>query len=73
MYPSIPVGHSATLKEKHDAIKTALQDIKYEHHQWVICVDLKMVIFWGVSRVDTQSFLAFYATGTAGIKQITEK
>ena len=45
MYVPIPIGHSTTLKEKYDAIKTVLQHIKYEHHQWVICVDLKMVNF----------------------------
>ena len=40
----MPIGHSTTLKEKY-AIKTVLQHIKYEHHQWVICVNLKMVNF----------------------------
>ena len=45
MYVPIPIGHSTTLKEKYDAIKTVLQHIKYEHHQWVICVDLKMENF----------------------------
>ena len=45
MYVPIPVGHSTTLKEKYDPIKTALQHIKYKHHQWVIYVDLKMVTF----------------------------
>ena len=33
MYAPIPIGHSTTLKEKYDAIKTVLQYIKYEHHQ----------------------------------------
>ena len=45
MYVPIPVRHSTTLKDRYDLIKTALQHIKYEHHQWVICVDLKMVTF----------------------------
>ena len=44
-YAPIPIGHSTSLKEKHDAMKTILQHIKYEHHQWVICVDLKMMNF----------------------------
>ena len=43
MYVAIPVKHSTTLKDRYDPIKTALQHIKYEHHQWVICVNLKMV------------------------------
>ena len=45
MYAPIPIVHSTTLKEKYDAIKTVFQHIKYEHHQWTICVDLKVVNF----------------------------
>ena len=45
MYAPIQIGHSTILKEKHDAIKTVLQHIKYDHHQWLICVNLKMVNF----------------------------
>ena len=43
MYAPVPIGNSTTLKEEHDAIKTVFQDIKYEHHQWAVCVNLKMV------------------------------
>ena len=32
VYGSIPVGHSATLKEKYDVIKSVLQYIKYNNH-----------------------------------------
>ena len=45
IYGSIPIGHSTTLKEKYDAIKNVIQHINYDDHQWVICVDLKMVNF----------------------------
>ena len=45
VYGSILIVHSTTLKEKYDAIKNLLQHIKYKDHQWVICVDLKMVNF----------------------------
>ena len=45
MCAPILVEHSTTLKEKCDTIKTVLQHIKYEHHQWVMSVDLKMVNF----------------------------
>ena len=40
----IPIGHSTTLNEKY-AIKTVLQHLKDEHHQWVICVYVKKVNF----------------------------
>ena len=44
-YSSIPIGHSTTLKEKYEPIKEVLKSIKYEEHNWLICVDLKMVNF----------------------------
>ena len=37
--------HSTTLKEKYDEIKLVLEKISYRQHQWIICVDLKMVGF----------------------------
>ena len=45
MYVPIPIGHSTTLKEKYDTLKTVLQDIKHEHHQWGIYVEVKIVSF----------------------------
>ena len=48
MYPSLgtpALGHSTTLKEKHDEIKFVLEKTSYKQHQWILCVDLKMVGF----------------------------
>ncbi|KAK5649680.1 hypothetical protein RI129_000709 [Pyrocoelia pectoralis] len=44
-YGSIPIGHSTSMKEEYESISLVLKKIKYEEHQWVICVDLKMVNF----------------------------
>ena len=44
-YGSIPIGHSVTLKENYKNIKVVLERLKYCVHQWLICVDLKMVNF----------------------------
>ena len=44
-YGSIPIGHSTTMKEEYETIALVLKKIKYEEHQWAICVDLKMVNF----------------------------
>jgi hypothetical protein len=44
-YGSIPIGHSTTMKEEYKAISLVLEKINYQEHQWVICVDLKMVNF----------------------------
>ena len=42
-HSSIPVAHSVELRENYQAVKLALEKIKYKEHQWPICVDLKMV------------------------------
>lgn len=44
-YGSIPIGHSTTMKEEYGTIALVLRKIKYEEHQWSICVDLKMINF----------------------------
>ena len=44
-YGSIPIGHSVTLKKNYENIKVVLERLKYCVHQWLICVDLKMVNF----------------------------
>ncbi|KAF2357609.1 hypothetical protein FHG87_011636 [Trinorchestia longiramus] len=44
-FASIPLAHSTTLEEKYEAVKYVLDKIQYEQHQWIICVDLKMVNF----------------------------
>ena len=45
LYGSVPLGHLTTLKEKYDKIKFILEKISYKQHQWILCVDLKMVGF----------------------------
>ena len=44
-YGSIPIGHSVTLKENYENIKVVLERLKYCVHQWLICVDLKIMNF----------------------------
>jgi hypothetical protein len=44
-YGSIPIGHSTRIKEEYKAISLVLEQINYQEHQWVVCVDLKMVNF----------------------------
>jgi hypothetical protein len=44
-YGSIPIGHSTRMKEEYKAISLVLEKKNYQEHQWVICVDLKMVNF----------------------------
>ena len=44
-YASIPIGHSATLKEKYEPVKQVLECIKYNQHNWKICIIQKMVNF----------------------------
>lgn len=44
-YGSIPIAHSTTMKEEYDNIALVMEKIKYQDHEWRICVDLKMVNF----------------------------
>ena len=44
-YASVPLAHTTHLKETYENIKTVLRLIKYHSHNWIICVDLKMVCF----------------------------
>ena len=44
-YASIPISHSTTLKEKYEPVKQVVECIKYNQHNWKICVDLKMMNF----------------------------
>ena len=42
-FASISLAHSTTLKKKYEAVKYVLDKIQYEQHQWMICVDFKVV------------------------------
>ena len=41
----VPLAHSNSLKEKYKAVNYVLEKIRYDQHEWYICVDLKMVNF----------------------------
>ena len=42
-FASVPLSHSTTPKEKYEAVKYVLEKIRYDQHEWDICVDLNMV------------------------------
>jgi len=44
-FSPVPHAHSTALKEKYEAVKNVLEKISYNEHQWLICVDLKMLNF----------------------------
>jgi hypothetical protein len=43
--PSIPVAHSAHLKEDYTNVKLLLQRINYNNYKWDVCGDFKMLGF----------------------------
>lgn len=45
VYGAVPIGHSVHLREEYNDIKTIISLLKYHEHNWIICVDLKMVNF----------------------------
>jgi hypothetical protein len=40
---SLPLAHSVTLKETYDSMKTVLDLLQYDIHQWLLCGDLKVI------------------------------
>lgn len=42
---SLPIAHSTKIKEEYPRISLVMEKIKYIEHNWVICVDLKMLNF----------------------------
>lgn len=44
-FASVPLAYSTTLKEKYEVVKYLLEKICYDQHEWLICVDLKMINF----------------------------
>ena len=62
-YGPIPIGHCTTMKEACKAISLVLEKINYQEHQWVNCVDLKMVNFLLGQQSGYTNILAFYAFG----------
>jgi hypothetical protein len=45
-FPSIPVAHSANLKEEYKNVKILLEKIQYNVHKWDVCGDFKMLGFY---------------------------
>ena len=50
-FASVAIGHSEIVKKHYLNVKMVLQKLRYSEHNWVICVDCKMVNFvrtaWG--------------------------
>ena len=45
VYGAVPVGHSVHLREHYDDMRMVMDLLKYHEHNWIVCVDLKMVNF----------------------------
>lgn len=41
--PSVPVAYATSMKETYDNLRKILEKISYDHHQWNVCADLKVV------------------------------
>ena len=42
-FACVPIGHSVILKEHYATVKMVIQKLCYDEHNWIACVDLKMV------------------------------
>lgn len=43
LFGSVPIGHSVSLCEEYGDMKRVIELLEYHTHNWVICVDLKML------------------------------
>ena len=61
--PSIPIAHSAQLKESYDSIEILLNAIHYSDYLWSLCEDLKVIgILMGLRGV-LQNTVVFMFVG----------
>ena len=44
-FACISIGHSVIDKEHYLNVKMVLQKLRYSEHNWVICVDFKIINF----------------------------
>jgi hypothetical protein len=59
-YAAVPIGHSTSMKEQYENIKVVLEKLSYADHNWIICVDLKMVNFLLGQQGGYTKFPCFY-------------
>ena len=45
LFGVVPIGHSVCLHEEHGDVKRVLELLQYDKHNWIICVNLKIVCF----------------------------
>ena len=44
-FACVSIGHSVILKKHYLNMKVVLQKLRYNEHNWAICVDFKMINF----------------------------
>ena len=72
-YVSMPVGHFTTSKERDESLQIVCQKLAYEEHQWLLCVDRKMVNCLLGSKPDTQNICVLITLGQQSSKLAVEK
>ena len=59
-FPSVPLVHTANMKESIENMKLLVENIQYEKYNQNICGELKA----------TRSFVAFCVSGTVGTENV---
>ena len=69
VYAPVPVGHSVRF-EDYDDIRMIVGFLKYREHNWVICVNLKMVNFLlGQQKGFSKFFMSPLDVGQSSTRQ----
>lgn len=67
---SVPLAHSSTsVQDNHDAVKYVQEKILYDVHEWLMCVDLKMVNILLRQKSGFTKYLCFLCTWRVGTEQ----
>jgi len=45
LFGAVPIGHWVCLREEYGDVNRVIELLEYDKHNWIICVDLKMVSF----------------------------
>ena len=70
-FPSVPLAHTANMKESYESMKLLLGKIKYDEFKWKLCGDLKLWHCYSECNSGTQNTAVSCASGTAKRRRIT--
>ena len=60
LFGAVPIEHSVCLHKEHGDVKGTIDLLQYDKHNWIICVDFKMVCFLLVQQRVYTNYPCFF-------------